>query len=432
MSSKMVFLCTTNLRTILNTERFISKRIIVGKKSGSQFSRPIVKISIIGIALGLAVMILSISIITGFKREIQNKLIGFGAHIQIMKYDWNTSDEPQPISKNQDFLAPLTENKAINHIQIYATKNGIVKTKTDNEGVLLKGIGPDYDWSFINKHLKKGTIFIPTDTSASKGVIISQALANKLALDVGDKMIVHFLTLKKSESESKYVKRVKALRITGIYETGFDDIDRRMVVVDIKQIQKINFWDDDQIGGFEIMLNNYNDLDQVADEVYYSIGTNLTSKTIKETNDAIFSWLALQDMNAIIVIVLMVLVAGINMISALLVLILERTNMIGILKALGAKNKSVRKIFLYNAVFLIGKGLLWGNLIGLTIAITQHYFGILKLDQATYYVDTIPMNVNLLHVLLLNLGTLACCMLMLLLPSLIVSKITPVKAIRFS
>jgi lipoprotein-releasing system permease protein len=376
-------------------------------------------------------MILSVAIITGFKKEIQNKLIGFGAHIQITNYDWNASDEPQPISKNQDFITALRHDKNIKHIQLYATKSGIVKTKTDNEGVLLKGVGEDYDWQFIEENLKSGTAFKVNDTLA-RNVIISQNIANKLALKLNDKMVVYFLTKKMDDTSSQYVKRVKTFFVSGIYETGFEDIDNRLVLVDIKQIQALNFWDNDQIGGFEIMVNDYDNLDAIADELFYTVGQELTTKTIKETNATIFSWLELQDTNALIVIVLMVLVAGINMISALLVLILERTNMIGILKALGAKNKSVRKIFLYNAVYLISKGLFWGNIIGLSIAFIQYHFGLFKLDQTTYYVSVIPININLFHVVLLNAGTLVCCLLMLILPSLIITRITPVKAIRFS
>jgi lipoprotein-releasing system permease protein len=416
----------------LNIERFIAKRIILGKDDDKQLSHPIIRISVIGIALGLAVIILTVAIVTGFQNEIRNKLIGFGSHIQVTNYDNNSSDEPQPISKQQDFLDGLKNNPEINHVQVYATKSGIIKTKTDNEGVLIKGVGNDYDWKFITENLKEGKAFTISDTGLSRDIIISKYLANKLELKLNDKMVIYFLTQKKDSVSSRYEQRVKVFYISGIYETGFEDIDKRLVLVDIGQIQKLNYWNDDQIGGFEIAINDYKKIDKMGDEVNDVIGQGLVAQTIKETNPTIFSWLDLLDMNAIIVIALMILVAGINMVSALLIVILERTNMIGILKALGATNASIQKIFLYHAAYLIGKGLFWGNVLALAIAIIQKQFGVLKLDQTTYYVSVIPVNIDVMHIFVLNVGTLLCCMIMLIIPSFIISKITPVKAIRFS
>lgn len=417
----------------MNIERFVAKRIISDKDGDSQLSRPIVRISVIGIALGLTVMILTVCIVTGFQNEIRDKLIGFGSHIQITNYDNNISDEPQPISRIQPFLEALKNNQNINHVQLYATKSGIIKTKTDNEGVLLKGVGADYDWKFIVENLKQGNVFISNDTSISKSIVISKYLANKLELSLNDKMVIYFLTKKTIDNTTtQYEQRVKVFYISGIYETGFEDIDKTLVLVDIAQIQKINYWDEEEVGGFEISIKDYSKIDEVGEEVNDLIGQGLIAQTVKEINPTIFSWLQLQDMNAIIVITLMVLVAGINMISALLILILERTNMIGILKALGARNKSIQKIFLINAAYLIGKGLFWGNIIGLSIAFFQYQFGVFKLDQATYYVSVIPIEISWFQILLLNIGTLICCLLMLIIPSFIVSKISPVKAIRFS
>ena len=416
----------------MNTERFIAKRIIFGGNTSNQLSRPIVRISVLGITLGMAVMILTVAIVNGFQTEIRNKLIGFGSHITISNYDNNVSDEPQPISKDQKFIPDLKNNPDIHHVQIYATKSGIIKTKTDNEGVLLKGIGVDYDWNFINKNLKSGKAFAISDTGLSRNIIISKYLADKLELKLNDKMIIYFLTKKTDSTTTQYEQRVKAFYISGIYETGYEDIDKRLVLVDIRQIQKLNYWREDQIGGFELAINNYKKIDKIGAEVNSVIGQGFIAQTIKETNPTVFSWLDLQDVNAVIVITLMILVAGINMVSALLILILERTNMIGILKALGSKNSSIQKIFLYDAAYLIGKGLLWGNIAGITIALIQQHFGIFKLDKVTYYVSVIPIHLDLLSILLLNIGTLICCLLMLIIPSFIVSKITPVKAIRFS
>lgn len=416
----------------MNTERFIAKRIIFGANYSNQLSRPIVRISVLGITLGLIVMILTVAIVTGFQMEIRNKLIGFGSHIQVSNYDSNVSDEPQPISKEQPFLKDLRNNSCIRHIQVYATKNGIIKTKTDNEGVVLKGIGEDYDWKFIQDHLKNGTVLSISDTGLSRNILISKNLADKLELKINDKMIIYFLTKKNDSITAQYEQRVKTFFVSGIYETGLEDIDTKIALVDIRQIQRLNYWAEDQVGGFEMAITDYRKIDETGKEVNEIIGQGLIAQTIKEVNPTVFSWLELQDVNAIIVIALMVLVAGINMISALLILILERTNMIGILKALGAKNGSIQKIFLYNAIYLIGKGLLWGNLLGITIALIQQHFGVLELDQATYYVSVVPIHINALSILLLNAGTLFCCLLMLIIPSFIVSKITPVKAIRFS
>ncbi len=416
----------------MNIERFISKRIIKGNGSANQFSRPIVRISVLGIALGLAVMILTVSIIIGFKNEIQNKLIGFGSHIQISNYDNNVSDEPQPISKQQPFLEALKANQNISHIEVYATKSGIIKTKTDNEGVLLKGIGKDFDWKFINDNMKLGKPFMVNDTGLSKDIVISKYLAAKLELKLNDKMIIYFLTKNPHDQTSSYEQRAKVFYISGIYETGYEDIDKRLVLVDIGQIQRLNFWTENQIGGFEISIKDFNKIDKAGEEVNELIGQGVIAQTVKEVNPTVFSWLELQNVNAAVVITLMILVAGINMISALLILILERTNMIGILKALGANNGSIQKIFLYNATYLIGKGLMWGNIIGIGMALFQKYTGTFKLDQATYYVSVIPINISILNIILLNIGTLICCLIMLILPTFIISKITPVKAIRFS
>lgn len=390
------------------------------------------RISVLGITLGLAVMILAIAIVTGFQSEIKNKLIGFGSHITITNYDDNTSDEPQPISKIQPFLSELKNHPEIKHVQIYATKSGIIKTKTENEGVLLKGIGADFDWKFINDNLKSGKVFSVRDTGASREIVISQYLADKLELKLNDKMVVYFLTKKQDSLSTQYEQRVKTFNVSGIYETGYEDIDKKLVLVDIGQFQKINFWDKDLVGGFEIAIKDYKKIDRVGEEVDEFIGQGLSVQTVKQLNASVFSWLDWMDVNVQIILVLMIIVAGINMMSALLILILERTTMIGLLKALGAKNGSIQKIFFYNSTFIIGKGLMWGNLIGLTIALFQKYFGVFKLDAKIYFLSQIPIEINLFHIFLLNVGTLFCCLIMLILPSFIVSKITPVKAIRFS
>lgn len=419
----------------MDTELYIAKRIIFGRNRESRFSRPIVRIAIIGIALGIAVMVLTIAIVTGFQAEIRDKVIGFGAHIQIFNYDSNTSFEPNPIDKNQAFVQVLKNTRGIRHIQMYATKNGIIKTSTDNEGVVLKGVGADYDWGFIKKNLVEGDTFSIGDSTISNKIIISKILSNRLKLALGDKLNIYFITKRKPEYEGapeKFEKRARNFIIQGVYETGFEEFDKRTVIVDIGQIRKLNYWTEDEIGGFEILVDDFKQLDTLGKTVYENIGQGLNSQTIKEANSTIFSWLDLMDWNAIIVIALMVIVASINMISALLVLILERTNMIGILKALGASNGGIRRIFIYNAAYLIGLGLLWGNIIAIVICFVQQKYGLITLPQETYYISKVPINLVWWHVALLNAATMIVCVLMMILPSFIVTKITPVKAIRFS
>ncbi len=416
----------------MNIERFIAKRIIQGTEGANQLSRPIVKISVLGIALGIAVMILSVAVVTGFQEEVRNKLIGFDAHIRITNYDNNVSDEPLPITNQQSFLEVLKANTDIKHIQAYALKSGVVKTKEDNEGVLIKGIGKDYDWSFIQSNMKEGTVFSVSDTGLSRSVVVSRSLAGRLGLKLNEKMVIYFLTKKTDSTHTNYEQRAKVFYVSGIYETGFEEIDQKLVLVDIGQVQKLNYWQKDQIAGFEITINDYSKMETLGEEVNVMIGQGLVAQTVKETNPTIFSWLDLMDINAWIILVLMVIVAGINMISALLILILERTNMIGMLKAMGAGNGAIQKIFLYNAAYLIGKGLLWGNLLGIGIALLQYYTGVFTLDAKTYYISQIPVNLEIIPILLLNIGTLLCCLFMLIIPSFIVSKITPVKAIRYS
>lgn len=368
------------------------------------------------------------AIVTGFQKEIRDKVIGFGAHIQISKYDSNSSLEAQPIDKNQSFYPAFDTVPGIRHIQVYATKAGIIKTDEQMEGVVLKGIGSDYDWSFFQNRIVDGTIFKVNNSFKSKDVIISKLLARRMKLKTGDSLRMYFILKDQTQTQPK----ARKLHISGIYETGLEEFDKVFVIGDIAQIQSLNKWNNNQVAGFEIILDDFKDLDKISEFVYKNIGYDLNSKNIKQLNPQIFDWLGLQDMNVIIILTLMILVAAINMISTLLILILERTNMIGILKALGAKNGSIRKIFLYTSANLIGKGLFWGNLIAISLCLLQKQFGIITLPQESYYMSTVPINLNIFYILMLNAGTLLMCMLMLIIPSYIITKISPVKAIRFS
>lgn len=368
-------------------------------------------------------MLISVAIVTGFQSEIRAKVIGFGSHIQITSYDSDNTVETSPVSRMQPFYPYLDTVPGIRHIQVYATKSGIIKTDEEIQGVIIKGIGTDFDWSFFEQNFVSGSRIHFPDSGKSNGMVISNHISKKLKLEVGDKLLMYFI---------QQPPRLRKFEIAGIYETGLEKFDQAYVLADIRHIQKLNDWNENQVSGFEVLLENFSDLDKMDEFIYKYIGMELYSTKITDRHRDIFGWLELQDWNVVIIITLMVLVAGINMISALLILILERTNMIGILKAMGANNWSIRKVFLYNATYLIGTGLIWGNIIGVSLCLLQKQFGIITLPQESYYVSVVPINFDLLTLVVLNVGTLLLCMLMLIIPSYVVTKITPVKAIRFN
>jgi lipoprotein-releasing system permease protein len=324
----------------------------------------------------------------------------------------------------QDFYPSLTEIDGIRHIQVFATKAGIVKTDEEIEGVVVKGVGSDFDWSFFQRHLMDGQVFETTDSSRSKNILISESISKKLKLNVGDRMEVFFIQEER--------QRARVFDVTGIYKTGLAEYDERYVITDITHIQRLNGWSSDQVAGFEVFVDDFEDLAELEDVVYHSIGTDLYSATVKDLQPQIFDWLDLQDMNVRVIIILMLVVAGFNMISALLIMIIERVYMIGTLKSLGMNDGNIRNIFIYQALYLTGVGLFWGNLIGILLCLFQDRFGLITLDEASYYVKVVPINLDIAHILLLNTGTLFFCFLMLLLPSMVVSRIQPLKAIRFN
>lgn len=420
----------------MNTEFFIARRLFSAKENKKKLSNAVVKIAIIGIALGMAVMILSVAIVTGFKQQVSEKVSGFAAHIIITDYSMNSSFEMPPIEKYQHFYPNIENEKGIKHIQVFALKAGIIKTKTDIQGVVLKGIDTDFDWRFFRKNIVAGNIFQIHNQSKTDSVIISQYIAHLLKLKVGDPLFMYFIN-KNTKSNSPVKQR--RFTIAGIYNTGLIEFDKNIVLCDIKQVQKLNEWSKNQISGFEINIDNFDDLENISAIVYeltnsvYEKGKKqLLVKNIKESYPNIFDWLELSDTNVWLILTIMTLVGVFNMISGLLIIILERTNMIGILKAIGARNYNIRKIFLYNAAFLVGKGMLWGNVIGILLCLIQYQFQIIKLDPATYYIDAVPINLKILHLLLLNIGTLLVTVAVLIFPSMYISKISPAKAIQFS
>jgi len=413
----------------MNLPYFIANRLIKGRREGTSFSRPINVIAIVGIAMGLAVMILAVAILTGFKQQIREKVVGFGSHIQIMNFDSNISFETTPISDTQKFIPKIKQIPGVSHIQVFATKAGIIRTDEDIQGVVLKGIGSDFDWSYFKSNMVDGSVFTVTDTGRTDKVIISKKIANMLRLKTGDTFAMLFI---------QDPPRMRKFTISGIYETSLEEFDKMYVFCDIGHIKRLNGWRDDQVSGFEVYINDFDKLNEMTAEVRDAIGYKITEEDtkFKVTNirikyPQIFDWLNFQDINVIIIILLMLIVAGFNMISGLLILILEKTNMIGVLKSLGAEDLTIRRVFLYQAAYLIGKGLFWGNFIGIGLAYFQLKTGLITLDPTSYYIKTVPVNLELFHILLLNAGTMAAIILMLLVPSQLISRITPVKAIKY-
>ncbi len=413
----------------MNIELHIAKRLVNAGERKKSISGPIVTIAVAGIALGLAVMILAVSIVTGFKKEISNKVIGFGSHIQITNFDSNISFETTPVRTNQPFLPEIRQIPEVRHIQPFATKAGIIRTRDDIQGVVLKGIDQSFDWSFFEQNMTAGRRIELSDTITSNQAVISQTIASLLRLEVGDPFNMFFV---------QDPPRARRFNVSGIYETGLEELDRIFVLADLRHIQRLNDWEDDQVSGFEILLDDFDNLERVTMEVNDLAGyvftedmSRLRIASISSKYPQFFDWLELLDMNVWVILTLMVIVAGFNMVSGLLILILERTGMIGILKAMGLDNTRLRKIFLYQSAFLIAKGLLWGNLLGVGLSLIQHYTGFIKLDQASYFIATVPINLKMTHLLMLNIGTMVITIVMLIVPSYIIGRIDPDKTIRF-
>lgn len=382
-------------------------------------------------------MILTISIVLGFKKEITRKITGLSAHISISNIMYGSGGEQNPVVVSKDSLAIFKTLPGIKHIQGVAFKNGILKTKTENEGVMIKGVGEDYDFAFISQHLQEGRLPIFKKDEISKDILISENLAKKLDLKTGGKLLMYFVVQRlmtdsaSGQEFTKFEQRSRNFEICGIFKTSFSDFDNNLTFADIRQIQRLNYWDSTTVGSYEVMVKDFERLDEAYDQLNGNIGVSYQITTVKEQFSNIFTWLDKLDVNGIIVIVLMIVVAVINMITALLILILERTNMVGMLKSLGMSNAGVRKIFFYISLKLLSRGLLWGNILGISLCLIQYYLQPAKLDSSVYYIDAVAVEINWLFYLLLNIGTIIVCFLMLFLPTLILTKITPVKTLRF-
>lgn len=410
----------------MNLEYFIAKRLITAKDNKSSISAPIIKIAISAIAIGMIMMIVSVATGIGLQQKIREKISAFNGHIIIANYDNNQSDATLvPVSKNQKFYPKFTSVSDVDHIQAVATKAGIIRTADAFEGIVFKGVGADYRWDNIKEYLVSGRL--PNLlASLNPEVIISQYLANRLKLKVGDEFNTFFM----KEGQNK-LPNIRRFKIVGVFSSGFQEFDATYVLGDIRHVQRINKWKSDQIGAFEVFVDDFDNISTVGEQVYEHTASTLDSQTIVQKYSYIFEWLQLFDFNIVVILIVMILVATINMVVALLVLILERTQMIGIMKAIGANNWSIRKMFLYNASYLIYRGLLWGNLIGVAILLIQKYFGVVELNPENYYVNEAPVYINVFYILLLNVLTVGVCFVVLLIPSYIITKITPVKAIRF-
>ena len=412
----------------LNLELFIAKRLIKGKQHKISISAPIIKIAIAAIALGILMMLIAMATGVGLKYKIREKIAAFNGHIQIYNYDNNNSEVSViPVSLEQKFYPEFKLVEGVRHVQAVATKAGIIRTEDTFEGVIAKGVGKDYDWRAFEEFLVVGSLPDFTGDLNSE-VLMSRLMASRLQMGVGDEFFTFFL---KEEDPSK-IPNQRKFKITGIYDSGFEEFDGTYILADIRHIQRMNRWEENEVGNFEVFLTDFDAIDEKSAQIYGQTLSTLDTQTIKNKYYKIFEWIGLFDFNIGIIIGIMIIVGGINMITALLVLILERTPMIGVLKALGAANWSIRKVFLYNAAYLILIGLFWGNLLGLGLIWFQDRFKYFRFpNPQEYYIEYIPVYIDLPIILFLNLGVLLLCMLMLLIPSHIITRISPVKAIKF-
>ncbi len=412
----------------MNLSLFIAKRIY-GSRTDKSVSRPAISIATLGIAIGLMVMIVSVAVVLGFKGEIKNKLTGFGADLQIANMEYPHNYESLPVTVTDSILQQIQTYPLVAHAQRYATKPAILKTDEQFRGIGLKGVGPEYDLSFLKKYLVEGDIPVYSDTASSNKIVISRTIAREMMLKLNEKVYCYMMGDN---------VRARRFEIVGIYETHLAEFDANLVLTDLYTVRRLNEWETNQVTGVELRLKDYARLDEAYTHFMSEFNTRqdeygqtYCASTIEMLYPSLFAWLGLLDTNVWVILALMLAVAGFTMISGLLIIILERTNMIGILKALGAEDKTIRRVFLNFSAMLIGKGILWGNILGIGLCFLQHQFGLIHLDPETYYVDVVPIQMNWLLFLLLNIGTLVISVLVLVGPSYLVSQIHPAKAIRF-
>lgn len=407
----------------MNFAYFIARHIAPGRTE--TYSRPVVRIAYVSIALGLALMLASVAIVIGFKHSISDKVTGFAAPVRVVPFDKNESYQQMPLKLDNKFLEKLRKNPEITHIQFTAEKAGVLKTSDQIQGVILKGVGKNYDWNYLKNNLVAGHIPVLDSTMPGREVLISEKMARKLLLKVGDPVRIWFVGANQSAALGR------KLWVSGIYSTGLEEFDNHYIIGDIRQVQRLNQWKSDQVGSIELKVKNFKKLNQISQTVYEDAPFNLNVRLITQEYPEIFSWLDLLNTNVVVILTLMILVASITMISTLLILIIERTNMVGILKTLGANNKVIRRIFLYKAAYIIGLGMFWGNVIGMLFYFVQNKYRIFKLDPKSYYVSFVPVEMHWNYWLMLNAGTFLVCLLMLILPSYYVTRIRPSRALRY-
>lgn len=400
----------------------LAMRISNGKEKS--FASVIIRIASLAVALSIAVMIVTTALITGFKSEISSKIFGFWGHLHINAANvYQNLLEIDPIENNQDFYPVLKNMQGVKAVQVYAIQPGIVKGKNDLDGIFLKGIGSDFNWQFFENYLQEGDIITFPAEEASNQIIISKQTASRLSLKTGDNFRLFFV------KNGTMLKR--NFKISGIYKTGLEEYDSKFALVDIRKVQQLQGWAENQIGGYEVFIDDISKIDYWAEVIYSNVlPPELNVQSIRDKLPEIFEWLSLQDINEVVILSLMIVVAIINMVTALLILMLERTRMIGILKSLGSSNWSIRRIFMFYAGIIASKGMFLGNIIGVSLCLLQKYGHFIKLSEENYYLNEAPILLNFSHILFINLGTILVIVLFLILPTWLITRISPVRTLR--
>ena len=408
----------------MNSSIFIAKRLFTAKENNNNYTRPIIRIAILAIAISVAVMILSVFILSGFKDNISNKVIGFGSHIKITKFNNNQSFENDPIDFNVEIYDKIKNLDFVSHINKYATKAGIIKNDVDIHGVVLKGVSGDYNWEFFKDNLISGDIPNIKDSTkiAINDILISESISKKLNIKLGEELVIYFI---------QNPARVRKFKVSGIYKTALSEFDDITAIADLNHIIKLNNWNTNQIGGYEIKTLDFDNVSSYTSEIDELIDFNLKAQNSKELNPQIFDWLRLQDFNVVIILILMLLVGCVNMVTSLLIIILEKSKFIGILKAIGLSNWNIRKIFIYNSLYILLNGLLWANLVVILFTFFQKRFHLISLDETIYFMSSVPVKFDIFSMSIINVGTIFICYIVLIIPTILIAKISPAKSIRF-
>ena len=408
----------------MNSSIFIAKRLFTAKENNNNYTRPIIRIAILAIAISVAVMILSVFILSGFKDNISNKVIGFGSHIKITKFNNNQSFENDPIDFNVDIYDKINNLDFVSHINIYATKAGIIKNDVDIHGIVLKGVSGDYNWEFFKNNLISGDIPNIQDSTkiASNDILISESISKKLNIKLGEELVIYFI---------QNPARVRKFKVSGIYKTALSEFDDITAIADLNHLIKLNNWNTNQIGGYEIKTKDFDNVSSYTSEIDELIDFDLKAQNSKDLNPQIFDWLRLQDFNVVIILILMLLVGCVNMVTSLLIIILEKSKFIGVLKAIGLSNWNIRKIFIYNSLYILLNGLFWANLVVILFTFFQKRFHLISLDETIYFMSSVPVKFDVFSMFIINIGTIIICYLVLIIPTILIAKISPAKSIRF-